>query len=810
MTSILRDLRFGFRMLVKSPGLTLVAVLTLAVGLGATTVVFSWMRGLVFEPLPGVPDQSRLRPIMGQSRSGDWRSLSAPDARDLAKSDLPAAVTAFDLTAMNLTVGERPERAWGMLVTGNFFDVLGVRAAVGRTFRPEEDTTPGTHPVAVLSHELWQRRFQGDPRIVGSKLLINRQAFTVVGVAAPKFQGPVAALRADLYVPLAMQPLVHPGSDRLTARGSRWLQALARLGPGATQEQAQAALDTLTSRLGAAFPDTNDGYRIRLFQFWNSPQGASSFLMPVLLVLGSMALLVLLLACANVANLLLARALGRRREIAVRLSLGAGRGLIIRQLLIEGLLLALLAGAAGIAVAAWGRNLLIAFVPVTDEPVDPSFPIDAGLLGFAALLSLTTGVLFSLVPALQATSPDISSTLRDEAGAVSGGRKGLVRSGLVVAQITLSCLLLITAGLFVRSLGRASDIDPGFSARNVLLATVDLFPGGYDEERGRAFFRELLRRTSALPGVESVSMASTVPLDFGGTSSMSLDIAGYAPGPEEDVTVELYQVGPDYFRTMGIPLVAGRDFTLQDDQDAPLAMVINESMARRYWAGRDPIGGTVRIGQKDFKVVGVARDGKYQQLSETPQTHFYIPVLQSYRPEMTLHVRTAGDPAPLADTLRREVRALDAELPLTAVKTMREHLRISVFSQRLAASFLGSFGALALVLATVGLYSLIRYTVSQRTREMGVRIALGARRRDIERLVVGEGLVLALIGLGLGLALAFGITRFLSSLLLGVSANDPAIYALITLILAGVSALSSYLPARAAAGVDPIVALRAE
>jgi macrolide transport system ATP-binding/permease protein len=810
MISLLRDLRFAARMLVKSPAFTLVAVLTLAVGLGATTVVFSWIRGLVLEPLPGVPGQDRLRPVVGRSKGGDWRSISAPDARVLAQSGLPAGVACFDMAPMSLTSGGRPERIWGMVVTGNFFDVLGVPIAAGRSFRPEEDSTAGTHPVAVLSHELWWRRFAGDPAVVGRTILLNRQAFTVIGVAAAPFQGPVAGLRIDLYVPLAMQPLALPGSDLLTDQGHRWLQAIARLHPGVSQESAQAALDTLSARLAATYPDSNDGYRLLLFRFWKSPNGASSFLLPVLSVLGAMALLVLLLACANVANLLLVRALGRRREIAVRLALGAGRALIVRQLLIEGLLLALLAGACGLGIAAWGRHLLLAFIPPTDAPVSPAFPLDAGLLGFAALLALSTGVLFSLAPALQATSPDVASTLRNESGAVSGGRKGLVRSTLVVAQITLSCLLLITAGLFVRSLGRASGLDPGFAARNVLLATVDLFPGGYDEARGRAFYRELQRRIEALPGVESASLASAVPLDFGGSSSQSLEVAGYVPAKDEEVVIEYYAVGSGYLRSLGIPLVDGRDFTAQDDAAGARAVIINQTMAQRYWRGRPALGGTVRIGQQDHTVVGIAGNGSYQNLGETPKAHFYLPVLQRYRPQMTLQVRTAGDPAAFATALRREVRALDPDLPLTAVKTMREHLRISVFSQRLAASFLGSFGALALVLATVGLYSLIRYAVSQRTREMGVRMALGASRHDIERLVVGEGMVLALIGLGLGLALAFGITRFLGKLLLGVSATDPAIFVAITVLLAGVSVLSSYLPARAAAAVSPMMALRAE
>jgi macrolide transport system ATP-binding/permease protein len=810
MTMFLRDLRFAFRMLAKSPGFTLVAVLTLAVGLGATTVVFSWIRGLVVEPLPGVTEQGRILMLSGLARNGDSRSLSVPDVRDIAREELPVEITAFDMTPMNLTAGERPERVWGSIVTGNFFDVLGVRAAAGRTFLPDEDVSPGTHPVAVLSHELWQRRFQGDPGIVGSNLEINGQPFTVVGVASPEFQGPQVGLRMDLYIPLAMQVQVVPGGSRLETRGRRWLQALARLKPGIDQKQAQAALDTISSRIATAYPDSNTGYRFQLYRFWNAPSGASRFLLPVMLVLGAMAILVLLLACANVANLLLIRALGRRKEIAVRLSLGAGRGRLVAQLLTEGLLLAVLAGALGMVLAVWGRDLLAAFIPVTDAPVAPTFPIDAPLLGFAALLSLTTGVLFSLAPALQVTSPDLASTLRDEAGAVSGGRKGVVRSGLVVLQITLSCLLLIAAGLFVRSLGRASDIDPGFSARNVLLASVDLFPGGYDEERGRVFYRELLRRAAGLPGVESASLASAVPLDFGGSSSSSLTVAGYTPGPEEEVVVEYYVVGPEYFRTLGIPLVAGRDFTAQDESGKALVLVINETMAKRYWPGRNPIGGTVRLGTRDFTVAGVARDGKYQQLGEEPSAHFYLPVLQSYQSSMIVHLRTAGDPVALTDALRREIRSLDPDLPLTGVKPMREHLRISVFSQRLAASFLGSFGLLALLLATIGLYSLIRYAVSQRTREMGVRLALGAQRADISRLIVGEGMVLALVGLGIGIAAAFGIAPLLRSLLLGVSATDPVIFVAIAALLATVTAVSSYLPARAAARIDPIVALRAE
>ena len=809
MSSFLGDLRFALRMLAKSPGFTLVAVLTLALGIGANATVFSWIRGMILEPLPGVPDQGRVVMLSGESRGGDHRSFSVPHRRDLIASDMPVAVVGFDLRAVSLREGEQPERAWASLVSGNFFDVLAVRAAVGRTFRPEEDRTPGTHPVVVLAHAYWQARFHGDPGIVGRTVEINRHPYTVVGVAAPGFQGSTAGLKMDLWIPLAMQEQISPGS-RLNERGSHWMEALGRLKPGATLEQAQASLDTVAARLGSAYPDTNDGMRFRAHHFWSSPYGPTQVLLPVLSVLGAMALLVLLLACANVANLLLVRALGRRKEISIRLALGAGRAHLIRQLLTESLVLAVLAGALGLLIARGSTGLLTAFVPPLDVPVGPSYPMDARLLAFAAGLSLLTGVLFSLAPILQVTSPGLASALRDEGGAVSGGRKGRLRSGLVIAQITLSCVLLVCAGLFLRSLGKGAEIDPGFSARNVLLASVDLFPGGYDEAGGKAFYRDLLQRLSVLPGVESASVSSYIPLNFGGSSSSNVEVAGYQPAPKEEVVIEYYNVGPDYFQTLGIPLAAGRGFDARDDEDGARVVVINQTMARKYWGSRNPIGTTVRVWDEDRTVVGIARDGKYRQLGEKPRPWFYAPILQAYRSQAVIHLRTRGEPAELAGALRQAVREIDPNLPLTAVKTLRQHLRISVFAQRVAASFLGSFGLLALALATLGLYSVIRYAVSQRTRELGVRLALGARPRNIEKMVVGEGMMLAAFGVVAGLALAFGVTRFLASQLLGVSATDPLVFAGIALLLAAVAGLSSYLPARAAGMVDPAVVLRTE
>jgi predicted permease len=807
----MNDLRHAVRLLAKSPGFALVAVLTLAVGLGANATVLSWVRGILLEPLPGVPDQDRLLVLSGKSRSGDDRSMSVPDLRSLQEDQDRVQVVGFNMLSLSLAADERPEKVWGSLVTGNFFDALGVPAVLGRTFTKEEDGAPGAHPVVVVSHDFWVRHFDADRAILGQTILLNRHPFTVVGVAAPGFQGAQAGLRTDLWVPLAMQETVVPGGSRLEQRGSHWMEALARLRPGVTMAQGRAAVDGIASRLSREYPDTNDGVRFVLFRFWNAPVGASGFLMPVLAVLAAMAALVLLLACANVANLLLVRALGRRREIAVRSALGAGRSRLVRQLLTESLLLAVPAGILGMLLALGGVRLLTAFVPPVDAPVSPVFRLDGEVLALTAALTVLTGLAFGLAPALQTAPRRIASVLRDESAATLGGRKGRARSALVVAQIALSCLLLIAAGLFVRSLGRGGEIDPGFQTRNALLVATDLFPNGYDEARGRVFYREALRRLSALPGVESASVAIYLPLDFGGSSSTSLAVDGYVPKPKEEVVVEYNIVGPDYFRTMGIPLVAGRDFGLHDDDSTACTVAVNETMARRYWREKaGALGGRIKVWNQDCGVVAVAKDGKYHQLGETPRPFFYMSILHMYRSNSVIHVRTAGDPLALAPALRREIQAMDPYLPLSAMKSLRQHLRISVFAQRLAASFLGAFGLLALVLATVGLYSVIRYAVSQRTREMGIRLALGAQARDITRLVVREGMLLALAGLGLGLLAAAGITRFLESLLLGVSATDPAVFVGVTALLAAVCAAACWLPARQAAAVDPMVALRAD
>lgn len=811
MGRLVRDVRHAFRGLARAPGLTAVAVLTLAIGIAATTTVFSWVQAIFLEPLRGVPDHASLRILWGRSRDGEQRSFSIPNFRDLQTAsqagEVPLDIASFALAPVNLTDGERPERLWASLVSANFFEVLRVRTIAGRTFTPEEGNAPGAHRVAVLSHRFWQRRFQGDPGLVGTAIRLNGEPYTVIGVAAPDFHGADIGLSVDLWIPVAMEHRILGGESRWEQRGWSWMHAIARLRPGVTDAQAGPALAAVSSQLAKTFPENNEGVSHHLYRFWNAPGSREPRL--ALTVAGAMALLVLVLACANVANLLLVRALGRRREAAIRLALGAGRGSLIQLLLAEGLALAALAGAAGLVMAVWLQRLFLALSPASDLPPSPPPALNPRVLAFAAAVSLLTGVLFSLAPALQMASPRLAGVLRDEGTAVAGGRKGRLRSALVVVQVALSCVLLISAGLFARSLREAARLDPGFSARRVLLASLDVFPNGYDEARGRTFYRELLRRLAALPGVESATAAMQLPLS-GDFSSTSVEIAGYVPKPEDEMSIGYNMVGPAYFETMGIEVLQGRGIALQDDERAPAVVVINEHMARRYWPQGGALGGTIRRRGQEMTVVGIVRNGDYRRLREEPLPYMYIPLFQSYLSRAVLHVRTAGDPAELAGAVRAAVRELDPALPLSDVRTLEEHLRGATFEPRLLATFLGGLGAIALLLSTVGLYSVIRYAVSQRTRELGVRLALGARPAEVARLVLGQGMILALLGAGPGLAAAFATGRLLASQLYGVSPLDPAVFTAVVALLAAVSALASWLPARRAAAVDPAVVLRGE
>lgn len=810
MKALITDVRYGVRQLQQRPGFTAVAVLLLALGMGATTTIFSWADGLVLHPIPGATHADRVVAVKGTTPTRRDISVSYPnfaDMRDQAPGSI-AGMTALRLVAVNLRTTGEPQRAWAELVTGEFFDVLGVTPAAGRLFTRDDDRVPDGHPVAVISHQYWQTRFNADPAVVGATATINGRAFTVIGVTAPSFIGASGAMNIDLWVPMMMQTTVMAGS-RLDTRGNAWLQVLARLSPQATVEQAQAGLQTVAGTLATAYPDVNTDRGVAVYPLWSAPGTAASILGPVLGALLVVMALVLLVVCANLASLMLARATGRRREIAVRLALGASRGRIIRQLLTESLVLAMLGGLAGLAVTVWASQMLDAFIPPSPQPLTGAVALSwrIPLLGLG--LVIVTTVLCGLAPALQSTRPALVPALKESKGALGGGRRGWLRSGLVVGQVALSMVLLIGAGLFIRTVQQSRDADVGFDMTDGLLASVDLLPGGYGAERGTALYRQLLAEVAVLPGVERVGLGRDIPLKLGGGSDTQGSIEGYTAAEGEEITLFYDRVTPDFLPTLGIPLKDGRGFTDQDDADHPNVLLINETMARRYWKGRSPIGGRVNLGEW-FTVVGVVGDAKYTTLNAAPVSFMYLPLYASYQPDVTLLVRTSGAPMDVLAGVRNVMGRLDPDLPLFDVRSMEEHRLFVSFIPSFAATLLGAFGVVALALATVGLYGVLLVTVGQRTPEIGVRVALGAQRHDILKLIGGHGLTLTLIGGAIGLGLATVLMPLVASQLVGVGARDVLTYALAGLLLLGGAATASYLPARRAARVDPLRALRYE
>jgi predicted permease len=811
MATLVQDLRYAFRSLLRTPVLTIAAALSLGLGIGANTTVFSWVQAVLLRPIPGAYAPGELRVATLETREGNSRSWSYPNYRDYRDRATQVEVLGQDDLAMSIAVAGQAERAHGALVSGNYFRVLGLQPALGRLLSEEDDRTPGNHPVAVISHAYWQRRFAGDAGIVGRNVSINNVPMTIVGVAPPDFIGSFLGIATSAWVPMAMQQQM-TGDARLASRGSGWMYTMARLKPGATDEQAQAEAAAILAQIAHEHPGSFDGWRIRVVLPWQATWGAPMVLAPILGVLAVVVGLVLLIACANVANLMLARAIGRRREIAVRLSLGANRWRLVRQLLSESFLLAAAAGVIGVAIAYWTYGLLMAFAPPTDMPINFGLRIDAATLGYAAAASLVTGLLFGLVPALQTSRPDTINAIKEEAGrGTSAGRSGQrLRSTLVVAQVAVCLVLLVGATLFVRSLQAAQHLDPGFDPEGVVVASVDLMPNGYTADTGRQFHRRLTEAVSAVPGVESYALARQVPLGIGGTSSTGVTVDGYTPGPDEDLVITFNIVGPRYFETMRIPMVSGREFTSEDSRQAARALIVNETMAQRYWPGRDAVGGRVRIGKEDYTVVGVARDIKYGQLNEQPLPYMYRALDQNFVSTAILHVRSAAAPETVLSSIREIVRTLDSNLPIFDARTLAEHLRTAVFAQRMAANLLGLMGLLAVVLAAVGLYGVMAYAVSQRTQELGIRLALGAAPGDLLRMVMRQGLLMTALGLVIGLAVAFAATGVMRSMLPGITPRDPLTFGGVPLVLIAIAVFAALIPARRAGKVDPVVALRYE
>jgi predicted permease len=819
-------------MLMKRPGVTLIAALSLALGIGANTSIFSIVNAAFLRQLP-VTEPSRLMFVFNGRRSSPWMTVSYPnyvDYRD--KNEVFSGLAAYGAITVSLTSNERPDQIRGTIVTGNYFDTLGARAALGRVITPEDDRTPNGRPVIVISHRLWQNRFGGAANVVGKEIVLNGNKFTIIGVMPAGFEGAEILERSDLYAPMMMQAMVRPprggfsgemNPDLLSRRGPSWLQMIGRLKPGVSMEQAQAGISTLASQLEKAYPNENEGTIATLFPVSKiDPRAYTPFVTAAALLM-SVVGMVLLIACANVANLLLARASARRKEIAVRLAMGASRWRLVRQLLTESVLLALLGGLAGLLIAVWTIDLLKRTPPpIGIFSFNLDFSIDARVLWFTFALSLLTGIIFGLAPALQSSRPDLLPSLKDESySPVQSRRRFTMRNLLVVAQVALSLVLLIGAGLFLRSLWRIQNTHPGFDADKVLTASLNINLLRYTRQQGRDFYGQAVERVAALPGVESVSLARVVPISGGGRMT-SLVIEGQDEqeinrrrdtGDDGLQVVGANVIGEKYFRTMGVSIPQGRDFTATDDENAPRVVIVNETFARRYFAGQDPLGKRMRLGGSRSpwsEIIGVARDSKYRALSEDPTPFIYVPLAQNHETGMTLHVRTAGDPLGVAAAVRREVNSIEKNLPLTDLQPMSALIGASLYPARMGAVLIGVFGLLALLLAAVGLYGVMSYAVSRRTREIGVRMALGAQARDVLKLVIKEAMTLVVIGMAIGWGLAATLSRFIASFLVGVGAMDAVTFAAIPTVLASVALLASYLPARRAMKVDPMVALRCD
>jgi predicted permease len=811
VSGLLVDIRQALRGLRANPGFTAVAVLTLALGIGANATILSWIRATLLDPIPGVSGTGDLVTLQrGERSTTPIPPLSYPDYRDLRqRTGSFSGLIGHHDDVVTLTGGARPERRWGALVSANYFDVLRARPALGRFFLPEEEGAEGAAPVVVLSHDLWRNRFGSDPEALGRTLEINRQPFTVVGVAPPGFRGAKPGLRTDLFAPLTMKRQVWGGAS-LEERGNAWVNVLGRLRPGVDAARAERETDLAMRSLVADFPDAHRGpNQISLDPLWRSPFGANVFLYTTLPVLLALAAVVLILACANVANLQLVRFVSRRREVAVRLSMGATRGQLVRQMLVESLVVALAGGVLAVFLAASGSKTLGDFVPPTDVPIVLDGRVDEWVLLVTLALATASGVLFGVLPALRASNLSPAEVLKEEATRSSGGpHRGRLSGALVVAQLALSVVLLVAGGLFIRSVQKARDVHPGFDADGVLLASFEASPAtGYTADTALALQRAVLDRVEALPGVESATIADWVPMTVSAPTS-EVEVDGYVPREHESRDLRRAYVGPGYARAMRIRLAAGRDFTRLDGAEQEPVAIVNQAFADRYWPGLDPLGRRLRADGRWHSVVGVTENTTYLKAGEAPRPVLYLPALSRWRFGTILHVRVAGDPGAAAPLVVDAVHALDPDLPVFNVTTLRASVAFATIFERLAATFVGAFGAIALALASLGIYGVIAYSTRQRTQEIAIRMAMGASASDVVRLVMSRGVRLTLLGLALGLAGSVAMAGLLRTHLYGVSPLDPATFGGVALLLAAVALAASYVPARRATRVEPSEALR--
>jgi predicted permease len=821
MWDFLQDLRLAARALRHNPGFTISAVVTLGLAIAANTTVFTWINGVLLNPIPGARNAGELVSLEEISSTGASSPCAHPDFRDF-QSGAKLLAGAFATHFIPFTIGERDqaERVYGEVVTANFFSVLGVKPAAGRFFLPQEDRDQrGAFPYAVISHRLWSRRYHRDPGVVGSVVRMNGHPLTVIGVAPPEFRGTLTGLSLDVWVPLSM--ILEMGGLNTWAaddRNARFLNTIVRLKPGVTIERARSEVQAIARRLAVAYPKTHAGTSATLIPLWRAHTGAQLLLLNPLRILMAIAVVVLLIACGNVANLLLVRSMSRQKEFGIRLALGGGRIRLVRLVLSEALLLAGAGALAGLWLAQWAREALAFFLPATDLPIATVFAFAgqgaaARVTLFTILVSLGAAALAAAMPALDTGRVAVNDTLKESArGGSTGTHSHRARGLLVIFEVALASVALVGAGLFLRSLQNSKSIHPGFEPRNVLVARFYLSSAGYPRKEEKQFIRTLRERLETAPGVQRVSYADWVPLWFGESPFDGVRIDGFETSRTAVINTPRTLVAPGYFDLMRIPLVAGRDFTVRDDEASPRVIIVNQAFARRYFAGRDAVGRQVQVSGRLSTVVGVAYDSKQNSPAEAPFPYFYMPFEQAFGRGHNdfLYVRTAGDPDTARAALRREVAALDASAGLYDAMPLTEYTQASLFPQRVAAGLLGPLGLLSLLLAAVGLYSVLAYAVGERTREIGIRMALGAQPRQVLGMVLRTGLVLAASGLAAGLALALAGARLVRSLLVEVGSADPLVFGGAALFLGAVAFAASYLPARRATKVDPMSSLRSE
>lgn len=807
-----QDLRYGVRQLCRSPGFSALAILCLTLGIGANAAVFSWLEGILFRPYPAVAHQDRLyavaATVQGQSHPD---MISWPDFLDVRRSCTSCEESfVTKITGSTLSIGDRAEIATGSIVSANYFGAIGVRPILGRGFEPAEDVGKDSHPVVVISYQLWRKRFQGDPEIIGKMQRFNNVPHTIIGVAPEGFYGTFVGRAIQFWVPVSMQETFSGGGYKLENRGARWIESYVRLKPGVSRAQAQQEISAISARLQKDYPATNRGRSIGLWALWQTPFNHAGELLPTLEVMVGVVAFVLLIACANVGNLLLVRSFVRRHEMSVRLAIGASRGRLLKQLLTEGLILSALGTAGGFLMAYWCRHLLVMLLPVREgEAMYLPGAIDGRVVGMGAGVCLLVTLIVGVIPAFQIRRLDVAGPLKADSYGVVGARgRAWMRSGLVVFQVGLSFILLVGAALLLESLEKIRSTSPGFTTTSVVTTGVTLVAAGYDAPRAKTFQEELINRLDALPGVESAAFGGVTPLGYATYPSTPIMVDGYQPSANEQPEVEYNQVSPSYFSTLGIPLFSGREFTHSDDENAPPVAIVNRTMVERYWRGQDAMGRRLQVKGRWARVVGVVADSKYESIGETPKPFFYVPLRQDFVREPDLYIRTTQPLHSVLAAVVREVHALDANLALYEMITLQEQVKRSTSSELVAVTLVSTLGGLALLLAAVGLYGVMSYAVAQSRRELGLRMALGADAANLLRLIMSRGLRLTAGGVLFGSAAALALTRLLGQLLYNVSPHDPWVLgsALAVMMMTAISAC--LLPAWRATRTDPARVLR--